>query len=128
MEDDLSIDGHYYLAASRGLEEDELDKHYNCTRDRCHYEFDQKMYVTKHAPPPWHHAGCETAVWGGQFGGLLRHQPGGIAKDWEDSVVKIIKAGAVPIVLWSVSEQKFFTVEFYPDGKLKPDFVAISHV
>jgi hypothetical protein len=128
FEEEMEFDGHYYLAALPGLPEHELDNHVNCTRDQCHYTKDEKTYVTRHAPPPWHHAGCKPAIWGGQFGGVLKKQKGGVAKDWVDSVCKIIEADAIPIVLWSVSEQKYFTVEFHKEGKLRPDFVAISHV
>jgi hypothetical protein len=125
FEDELEIDGHYYMVMSPGLSQDELDKHINCTRDRCHYEMDAKQYVTKHAPSPWHHAGCERATWGGQFGGL---QKMGKAKDWVDSVCKIIEADAIPIVLWSMSEKKFFTVEVPKIEGKGPRYIAISHV
>lgn len=128
FEDELEIDGHYYLAASPGLSAEELQKHDHCTRDQCQYSVDDATYVTKHSQPPWHKPGCQPAAWGGQFGGELQTQRGGVAKDWVDSVCKIIAADAIPIVLWSVSEKQFFTVEFHKKGILRPDFVAISHV
>jgi hypothetical protein len=127
-EDDMDIDGHYYLAASPGLPQEELDNHFDCTRDRCHYNKDEKLYVTKHAPAPWHHDSEGPAIWGGQFGGILREQKGGIAKDWVDSVCKIIAADAIPTVLWDAGGQRYYTVEFHKRGKLRPPFVAISHV
>jgi hypothetical protein len=122
IEDELEIDGHYFFAASPGLGEDELDKHITCTRDRCHFIMDEKLYVVKHAPSPWHHTNCEPARWGGPFGVQRR------AKDWVDSVCKIWQADAIPLVLWSVKTQQYYSVEFHKEGKLRPDFVAISHV
>jgi len=125
-EDEMEIDGHYFLAASPGLSENDLDNHINCTRDRCHYEYDEKMYVTKHAPPPWHKVNCKPAIWGGQFGGK---QKLGKAKDWIDSVCKLIKVDVIPIALWDPSGD-LRTVEYHkePGSKLKPPYVAISHV
>jgi hypothetical protein len=43
-------------------------------------------------------------------------------------VCKIIQAGAIPIVLWSVKARQYYTVEFHKDGMLKPPYIAISHV
>ena len=129
IEDEMEIDGHYYLAASPGLSEDELDHHINCARDRCHYNMDEKLYVTKHASAQWHHANCKPGVWAGQFGGS---QKMGKATSWFDSVCKVLQADSysIPLVLWSAGQKKFLTVEYHTDenSKLKPDFVAISHV
>jgi hypothetical protein len=124
----MEIDGHYYLAASPGLSEDELDHHINCARDRCHYNMDEGLYITKHAPAPWHHENCKPGVWGG-FGDSQEMET---ATSWFDSVCKVLQVDSysIPLVLWSPEHKKFLTVEYHTDenSKLKPDFVAISHV
>lgn len=130
FQDELGIDGHYFLAASPGLTANEHDNHHACTRDRCFYNKDDKTYIVKHAPSPWHTSGCESATWGGQFGGDLLIEQNMRAKDWFTSVVNIINHGAIPLILWSTSLKKYFTVEFHTDceSKLTPPYVAISHV
>lgn len=123
IEDELDIDGQYFFAMSPGHGEDELDDHIGCTRERCHFIMDENLYLVKHAPSPWHRPDCEPARWGGNFGGSL-----GKANSWVDSVLEILKADAIPIVLWSGKFRQYYTVEFHKEGILRPDYIAVSHV
>jgi hypothetical protein len=98
----LPIDGLYYLANSPGLDPDELDHHENCVKERCLYQYDHSMYVTKHTTIPWQKQCCRSRpVYGGQLG------PERGQKGWEDAMARILmkadedgNPAAVPIALW----------------------------
>jgi hypothetical protein len=126
----MEIDGQYFLAVSPGLPQDELDKHVKCIRDRCLYDFDEKQYVTKHAPAPWHHAGCEKASWGGTFRNLLVAAKGPQGDDWVGQLKMTLEENSIPIVMWYETKKKFYTIEYSKDtgSKLTPAYIAISHV
>ncbi|RHZ46915.1 uncharacterized protein CDV56_101974 [Aspergillus thermomutatus] len=121
---DLSIDGHYYIAASPGLDPDELDRHSKCVRERCLEEFPTELYHPRHVAP-WHKANCPTGQsinYGGQLG-PERGQTG-----WEDAIARIIDKNAIPIALWVKGLRKLWSVEYHLSGTRRPDYVAISHV
>lgn len=120
---DLPIDGHYYLAASPSPGPEYLDHHYRCLKQRCLYEIDDNLYVTRHADPPWHKPGCTTNV---KYGGQLGPERG--QKDWLDAVGRIIDKGAIPIALWLKGDHTLWSVEYHLTGTRKPEYVAISHV
>ncbi|KUL87468.1 hypothetical protein ZTR_04606 [Talaromyces verruculosus] len=120
---ELAIDGHYYLAASPGLSNKELDHHSKCTEEHCLYEYDLKMYVTRHAGSPWHHSGCKSTI---QYGGQLGPERG--QTDWVDAIGKIIDKDAIPIALWLKGSRELWSVEYHLTGNRKPNYVAISHV
>jgi hypothetical protein len=115
----LPIDGHYYLAASAGLEPDELDHHSKCVRAHCRYEYDANMYRTRHVTDD----GCREEV---RYGGHLGPERG--QRDWVDAMTKIIDKDAIPIALWNKGMKKLWSVEYHLTGRRRPDFVAISHV
>lgn len=119
----LDIDGHYYLAASSGLPIKELDNHSKCVPERCMYDYDLNMYVTRHAGSPWHHSGCKTTI---QYGGQLGPERG--QKDWVDAISRIIDKNAIPIALWVKGLRTLWSVEYHLTGKRTPEYVAISHV
>ncbi|KAF7155936.1 hypothetical protein CNMCM6106_007848 [Aspergillus hiratsukae] len=121
---DLSIDGHYYIAASPGLNPDKLDRHSKCVRERCLEEFPTELYNTRHVTP-WHKANCpteQTISYGGQLG-PERGQTG-----WDDAIARIIDKKAIPIALWVKGLRTLWSVEYHLSGKRTPDYVAISHV
>ncbi|KAL3431175.1 hypothetical protein BDV09DRAFT_206874 [Aspergillus tetrazonus] len=115
----LPIDGHYYLAASAGLEPDELDHHSKCVTAHCRYEYDVNMYRTRHVTDD----GCREEV---RYGGHLGPERG--QRDWVDAMTKIIDKDAIPIALWNKGMKKLWSVEYHLTGRRQPDFVAISHV
>ncbi|KAL4935029.1 hypothetical protein BDV06DRAFT_229207 [Aspergillus oleicola] len=118
----LSIDGVYYLSASGGLDGTELDHHANCIPERCLYEYDATMYITKHATNDPNHACLENIEYGGHLG------PERGQRDWDDAVAQILDKGAIPIALWNKGMKKVWSVEWHSEGRRKPDYVAISHV
>ncbi|GIJ85156.1 hypothetical protein Asppvi_004012 [Aspergillus pseudoviridinutans] len=121
---DLSIDGHYYIAASPGLHPDELDRHSKCVRQRCLEEFPTELYHPRHIAP-WHKANCptgQTISYGGQLG-PERGQTG-----WDDAIARIIDKNAIPIALWVKGLRTLWSVEYHLSGKRTPSYVAISHV
>lgn len=121
---ELAIDGHYYFAASPGLSNKELDHHSKCTEEHCLYEYDLKMYVTRHAGSPWHHSGCKSTI---QYGGQLGPERG--QKDWVDAISRIIgEKNAIPIAIWVKGLRQLWSAEYHLTGHRQPDYVAISHV
>ncbi|KAL4747053.1 hypothetical protein BDW72DRAFT_209892 [Aspergillus terricola var. indicus] len=115
----LPIDGHYYLAASAGLEPDELDHHAKCVRAHCRYEYDAHMYRTRHVTDD----GCREEV---KYGGHLGPERG--QRDWYDAMTRIIDKDAIPIALWNKGRKELWSVEYHLTGQRQPEFVAISHV
>ncbi|KAL5043094.1 hypothetical protein BDW71DRAFT_216537 [Aspergillus fruticulosus] len=115
----LPIDGHYYLAASAGLDPDELDHHAKCVRAHCRYEFDAQMYRTRHVTDD----GCREDV---KYGGHVGPERG--QRDWVDAMTRIIDKGAIPIALWNKGMKTLWSFEYHFTGRRQPDFVAISHV
>ncbi|KAL4994256.1 hypothetical protein BDV10DRAFT_197664 [Aspergillus recurvatus] len=115
----LPVDGHYYLAASAGLDPDELDHHSKCVRAHCRYEYDVQMYQTRHVTDD----GCREDV---KYGGHLGPERG--QRDWVDAMTRIIDKGAIPIALWNKGMKELWSVEYHFTGRRQPKFVAISHV
>ncbi|RDW64369.1 uncharacterized protein DSM5745_09780 [Aspergillus mulundensis] len=119
----LSIDGHYYLAASPGLEAQELDHHAKCVRAHCRYDYDADMYVTRHFKDDR----CrEDVKWGWDLGGES-------ATSWAEFITRVIgKPGAmIPIALWNgrPGAMELSSYQFNLDGAHpRPEYVAISHV
>ncbi|KAL4901111.1 hypothetical protein BDW74DRAFT_170459 [Aspergillus multicolor] len=122
----LPIDGHYYLAASPGLDADELDHHAKCVRAHCRYKYDLDMYETRHFKDD----GCrEDVKWGWDMGGERR------ATSWMDFITRVIgKPGSdtmIPIALWNgrADALELSSYQFNLDGPHpRPEYVAISHV
>jgi hypothetical protein len=121
--DGMQIDGHYYFAASPSPKPDDLNQHYQCTKEKCLSFVDEDFYVTKHAEGHWHRAGCsERPKYGGQVG------PERGQKDWVDAVCRIIDKGVIPVALWARGLRQLWSIEHHYTGKRRPEFVAISHV
>ncbi|KAL5337963.1 hypothetical protein BJX70DRAFT_408911 [Aspergillus crustosus] len=119
----LPIDGHYYLAASTGLDAEELDHHAKCIKARCLYEYDLEMYVTQHTTAPYHKPNCKEEI---TYGGQLGPERG--QKDWVDAIHRIIDKDAIPIALWNKGWRNLWSYEYHFSGQRTPDYVAISHV
>jgi hypothetical protein len=125
----LPIDGVYYLAGSPGLDSDELDRHVNCVKEGCLYQYDHNMYVTKHTNRPWHKENCKPKP---EYGGHMGPERG--QKDWEDAMGQILdkekdgEPAAIPIALWAKGFRQLWSAEYHFEGKRKPEYVAISHV
>ncbi|KAL4976413.1 hypothetical protein BDW66DRAFT_166401 [Aspergillus desertorum] len=115
----LPIDGHYYLAASAGLDPDELDHHAKCVRAHCRYEYDVRMYRTRHVRDD----GCREQVKYGGHVGPERRQ-----RDWVDAMTGIIDEGAIPIALWNKEMKELWSLAYHFTRRRQPEFVAISHV
>jgi hypothetical protein len=120
---ELAIDGHYYLSASPGLENEDLDHHSRCVSEHCRYEYDSNMYVTKHTGAPWHTKECKSTI---KYGGQLGPERG--QADWVDAIGRIIDKKAIPIALWLKGRRELWSVEYHLQDHRKPNYVAISHV
>ncbi|KIA75696.1 hypothetical protein HK57_00512 [Aspergillus ustus] len=120
----LPVDGHYFLAASPGLDSEELDHHAECVRAHCLYDYDENMYVTRHTNDKYHLGdSCPDSV---EYGGQLGPERG--LEGWVDAVHHILDKGAAPIALWVKGLKKLWSVEYHFEGRRRPDYVAISHV
>ncbi|KAL2830169.1 hypothetical protein BJY01DRAFT_240459 [Aspergillus pseudoustus] len=120
----LPVDGHYFLAASPGLDSEELDHHAACLRAHCLYDYDENMYVTRHTNDKYHLGErCPDTV---EYGGQLGPERG--LTGWVHAVHTILDKKAVPIALWVKGLKKLWSVEYHFEGRRRPDYVAISHV
>ena len=119
---DLQIDGQYYFAASQSPRPDDLAQHYDCTKERCFFNVDDKFYETKHAGAPC----SRESPGGGKMGFCLLAEQ----KEWVDAVCQTIDddEDAFPIARWDRQSGKLRAMKYNFREGPKPEYVAISHV
>ena len=134
----MQIDGHYYFAASPSPKPEDLNLHYQCTKEKCLSFVDDHFYVTKHTndyitshtEDKWHKHYCtKFPKYGGQHG--VTPERG--EKSFVDAVCTIIeKPKMIPIALWMTRRRELWATEYHPPEKGKTywcqQYVAISHV